>query len=165
MLIFSTLKMYSNFGNFGGPVLGPVPNLGPVLILGPWDRSGPDRLQTLISTLVMHKFKWGMFCCIAALSFLLVGTFHTLTLTLLRLASFAFFRFRFYLAPEMTELESLQIKKRKNHKFRSWFETRDDLASNNLQYDSFVKSTIMSLKIFLQASLPLNPRNKCVCCV
>ena len=50
-----------------------------------------------------------MFCCIAALSFLLVGTFHTLTL--LRLASFAFFRFRIYLAPEMTELESLQLKK------------------------------------------------------
>ena len=35
-------------GNSEGPVLGPVPNLGPVLILGPWDRSGPDRLQTLM---------------------------------------------------------------------------------------------------------------------
>ena len=39
--------MYWTLGNSKGPVLGPVPNLGPVLILGPWDRSGPDRLQTL----------------------------------------------------------------------------------------------------------------------
>ena len=50
MLVFSTLKMYCNLGNFGGLVLGPVPNLGPVLILGPGDWSGPDRLQTLIFT-------------------------------------------------------------------------------------------------------------------
>ena len=56
MLIFSTLKMYWNLGNFGGPVLGPVPNLGPVLILGPWDRSGPDRLQTLEKS--YRKSKW-----------------------------------------------------------------------------------------------------------
>ena len=43
----STLKLNCNLGNFGGPVQGPVPKLGPVLVLGPQDRSGPDRLQTL----------------------------------------------------------------------------------------------------------------------
>ena len=40
MFIFSTLKMYWNLGNFEGLVL----------ILGPWDGSGPDRLQTLMKT-------------------------------------------------------------------------------------------------------------------
>ena len=39
--------MYWTLGNSKEPVLGPVPNLGPVLILGPWDRSRPDQLQTL----------------------------------------------------------------------------------------------------------------------
>ena len=48
IFIFSTLKMYWTLGNSEGPVPGPVPNFGPVLILGPWDRSGPDQLQTLL---------------------------------------------------------------------------------------------------------------------
>ena len=47
LFIMSTLKLNCNLGNFGGPVQGPVPKLGPVLVLGPQDRSGPDRLQTL----------------------------------------------------------------------------------------------------------------------
>ena len=55
IFIFSTLKMYWTLGNSEGPVLGPVPNLGPVLILGPWDRSGPDQLQTLLFVHVLFK--------------------------------------------------------------------------------------------------------------
>ena len=50
--------MYWTLGNSEGPVLGPVPNLGPVLILGPWDRSGPDQLQTLVSRLKLWMQNW-----------------------------------------------------------------------------------------------------------
>ena len=32
---YKSCKMCWNLGNFGGPVLGPVPNLGPVLVLWP----------------------------------------------------------------------------------------------------------------------------------